>query len=284
MPTPKELDQFEQWLLDRGRSDGTARSYRHHMKLCGESRSLTARLLEKKFAPKSRRAYMAALSSWAAYTKDSELAERIKDIKLPPAVRVTPKTPLDLDAWRRLIKAIRVAKLRPGMRQILMLMAMRGMRCGDVLRITRRDISAALMTRTLSFEAKGARRLEYEIDVIRPMLVELVEIPGWSSVRDLVGKRASADRVIGTRIRRVLSSVGLKVSIVNLYPHRLRRTYATWFLRAIGPDPQALVKLKDHMQWANIATAAEYTDDVSRSELGAVGSKLMRDLLATPDP
>ena len=61
--------------------------------------------------------------------------------------------------------------------------------------------------------------------------------------------------------------------------HQLRRTYATQFLKAHAGDGQALQKLTSHMRWASIATAASYTDEVSRTELDAAGAKMIEDLL-----
>lgn len=258
--------------------------YRQHLKSCGEEKTLTSRLLNKGFAPKSRRAYLAALMAWAKYTKDTGLTDRLGEIKLPPSNRVTPKIPLELDSWRKLIRALGDGQVKtPGMRQILQVIAMRGMRCGDVLRIRRRDITAAITSGTLSFEAKGSKRIEYDLTVIRAPLEQLLEIKGWDSVRDLVGKPSSSDRVINTRVRRELARVGKRVGVPKVYPHQLRRTYATAFLQALHNDPQALVKLQKHMGWSNINTAASYTDAVSAQDLDVMGAKLMRDLLDGDD-
>lgn len=279
MPSSKELDGFERWLIDRGRSDGTASAYRRHVKVCDEERSLTRRLLDKKYAPKTRHAYLAALAAWAKYRKDDELVAQLEDIRLPPAQRVQVKVPIPADKWRALVLALKSTKLAPGISQIILLMAIRGPRIGDVLRIRRKDVQAAMTSGVLTFEAKGAKRMEFQIAAFRPMLEELLEIPGWTTVRDLAGKPTSDDRVINTRIARALRRVGKTVDLPKVYPHQLRRTYATQFLKAHAGDGQALQKLTSHMRWASISTAASYTDEVSRTELDAAGAKMIEDLL-----
>jgi hypothetical protein len=93
-------------------------------------------------------------------------------------VRQSVKIPLEREEWFRVIDAIRdYQDLGDAMRAVLGMMAMRGFRCGDVMRMKRAEISAALETGTLSFEAKGSKRLEFAvIDTFRPHLEALAAI------------------------------------------------------------------------------------------------------------
>jgi integrase len=70
---------------------------------------------------------------------------------------------------------------------------------------------------------------------------------------------------------RLAEAAGIPPS--ELTPHRLRRTYAVHFLDGVGGD---LEKLRQHMGWASIATAAQYVDHSRREELDAVAEQVAR--------
>lgn len=281
--SPANLSKFEEWMVSIGRSEDTAATYRAHLERCDKTPSLTTRVVSRTLSPNTRHLNAAALSAWARFSEDGELAKRLKEIRLPPARRVAPRVELDMAAWQKLVKAIdKTTRLTPAMRAILLIVALRGLRSGDVLRLRRVDLKHAMTTGTLSYEAKGARRLEYDIEAIREQLQTLLEAEppyrttrAWVDVRDLVGPPETKAKHISQRVRRALGSCAKVAKIAEVYPHRLRRTYASHFIRQLHNDPQALVKLTQHMGWSNIATAAQYTDAVNRSELDAIGAKLV---------
>jgi integrase len=66
------------------------------------------------------------------------------------------------------------------------------------------------------------------------------------------------------------------VEIEGVYPHRLRRTYATEYLRSMAGDPEAVVKLMQHMGWSNIATAMEYVNHQRGAELNAPAHRMFQ--------
>lgn len=277
--TKASLTRFENWLRENGRADPTVELYTSCLRSCAAREDgLTARLIDKKLAPKTRRANLAALRSWAQFSDDHALERRLKQIKMPPAVRVNPKQELVKDDWRRLVKELQQAKLPDTMRSVLLIMALRGLRSGDVLRLRRREVQEAVRSGVLAYEAKGGRRLEYDAEPIRPQLEALVAVSGWERVRDLVGGDAGT-RAVSNKVRRALKRATKGLKIDGVHPHRLRRTYATHFLKALDRDPQALIKLTKHMGWANIQTAAGYVDATDKNELNAIGSKLTEDLL-----
>ncbi len=278
-PTPANIEAFRTWILRRGRAQETARAYCSHVaRSSTHAGGMTGRLIDRKLAPKTRHATLAALAAWAKFAKDPDLAEILEEQRLPPAMRVHAKEELKMEAWRSVVRAIDRAKIPEGVRQILLIMALRGLRVGDVLRLQRSEVTSAIATGTLAFEAKGSRRYEYDAASIHDCLVALVKLKDWQVVRQLVGRDDSSDRVINTKVRRALRKCARMVKVADVYPHRLRRTYATHYLKSMGNDPQALIKLTKHMAWTNINTAAGYVDAVNAPELSQRGADLVSDL------
>jgi integrase len=222
---------------------------------------------------------MAALSAWATFTKDGELAADLKEIRLPPARRVTPKVPLPSDDWRRVVKHVDTVQwLDEPTRQLSLIICRRGLRVGDALRIRRTDVTRALSSGVLSFEGKGRKRYEFPIGSFKAQLEALVKIKDWEVARELVTKSqrlGAAERRMG----RVFDRLAADLEIDEMYPHKLRRTYATRYLEALKGDPRALLKLQKHMSWASMNTAAMYADAVDQDELAGVGDKMVADLV-----
>ncbi len=285
----KNLTGFETWMISIGRSEDTAATYRAHLERCADTPVLTTRVVTRTLSPNTRHLNRAALAAWARYSEDGALAKLLKEIRLPPARRVAPRVELDMAAWEKLVTAIANSKrLTPAMRAILLVIALRGIRSGDVLRLRRRDLQQALHTGTLSYEAKGSKRLEYAVTPrLRDQFQTLLDAEPpyrdgpreWKDVRDLVGPPDMRQKDVSQTVRRALSGCAKAARIDQVYPHRLRRTYASHFIRRLQNDPQALVKLTSHMGWANITTAAQYTDAVNREELDQIGADMVGDLL-----
>jgi len=287
--TSKTLAQFRESLADRGLSEGTQRLYTVLVHACAEHpKGMTARLVDNKLAAKSRRSNRAALLAWCAFADDDKLAKRVRGIKLPPAVRQKPKIPFEIEQWRRLVQEIRTDKALdrdPAMRAALLLVALRGLRMADALRVRRADVLHALRTGRFAFYAKGNRRLEYDAAPIKECLVWLKHINrDWETVEDLLAEMSEVDGVARRhmaymRMHRALSRIAKKVRIRDVHGHRFRRTYAVNFLKMLGPDPMAMQKLVTHVGWASIATASGYVDAVNREELDQVGSKMTKEIL-----
>jgi hypothetical protein len=188
----KNLQKFRTWLQERGRSDGTADLYCHNLRSCqADRKGLTHRLVAGELSPNSLRTNLAALRAWARFSKDVDLRERLSDIRLPPCRRIKTKLPLHIDDWRKVIRHLQTStRLRCSepMRQVLLIMAIRGIRSGDVLRLKRTEVVRALATGKLLYEGKGRKRLEFSAEPIRPQLEALAKIQNWDRVRDLISK------------------------------------------------------------------------------------------------
>lgn len=282
--TEKSLRTFSQWLLDRGRSDGTSRVYVSSLRQCADAPSLTSRLIDKDLAPKTRRTSLAALAAWAHFTDDMRLTKLLKEIRLPPSVRVRPKIPMTTPQWKKFVEVTKGAKfIDAPMKVVILIMALRGLRIGDALRIRRREVGDAIRTGKLSFEGKGRKRHEIAARPIKAELAEVYAIGNWDRMRELFGSRwrkITNERSVDNKISRAVKKIAKKAGVDGMHPHRLRRTHATMFLERIGNDPQALIKLQNYMGWSNLATAASYVDAVSKSELDQIGADLVEDLLS----
>lgn len=280
------LEKFGQWLVDMGRSPGTVRLYPLLVGACARHEDgITGRLVAGELEPKSLHVNRAALRAWAEFAEDPDLEKRLKRIKLPPARRAKPKRELERERWKELAAAIKTTKLRDPMRATLLIMARRGFRSGDVLRLRKTEISHAIKSGTLSFAAKGNRRIEYKATPIMEALETLHAQRGdWNRVEDLlVSPRCLSTgfdrrRAAAAAVSRALVKVAEAISESGVHPHRLRRTYAVYFLHELRGDPQAMVKLQHHMGWDSLTTAAGYVDAVNRDELDEIGDRLTKGL------
>lgn len=271
--TPQKLEAFRAWLLARGRSEGTADLYVKNLRRCAAEDVLTSRLVGGDLAPLTRRTNKAAIAAWAKYTKDADLAEAISEIKLPPARRVAIKVPLAVADWQRVVKHLATCELDDRVRAVCLVIAKRGLRVSDALRIRRTEVAAALKSGVLSYVGKGAKRHEVSAQPIRAQLEALAGFKGWERIGDLVstGKHR---HTAAKRIRRAFACVARQLELEGVHPHRFRRTYATTYLEEHKGDPRAIIKLQHHMGWASMQTAALYADAVDRDELAAAGDKM----------
>jgi len=278
--TDRNLDKFKQWLLERGRSEGTADAYATSLHSCAADTSgLTHRLVAGKLAPNSLRANLAALRSWAVFTEDAKMSKRLSDIRLPPARRIHTKQPLSTGVLRALIRHLKSCKLNDeAMRQVLLIMAIRGFRSGDVLRLKRTEVVRAISTGKLVYEGKGRKRIEFSAEPFLPQLKALAKMEDWDRVRDLISD-SDDPKVASVRVWRTARRLGSQLGIADMNPHRFRHTFATRYLEQLRGDPNAIIKLQKFMGWESMATASRYVDAVSQDELDAIGVGLVSGLL-----
>lgn len=247
-----------------------------------DQRGLTARLIRDGLAPKSKRVNLAALRAWARFTKDADLAELLADLKLPPPHRVHEKRPLELEDWDRLIDAIdqldAQVRLPMAERAAIEMICLRGFRVGDVCRLTRVAVRNGLHTGLLNYRGKGNRQITWTAKPFESQLEELLTERGWTTVADLIAPDANretrvraARQRLARRFRRLARLADIPVD--EMTPHRLRRTYAVHFLDQVGGD---IEKLRQHMGWANINTAAQYVDHSRREELDRFAEEMAR--------
>jgi integrase len=274
----RDLDGYRAYLNEFGLSEGTIDIYVHQMRRAIQQGGAVARL-KSELAPKTKRLVRAAARHWADWQEDKKLRRELDRIRLPAARRQKAKVPLPREVMLNFMREVeRDPRLSPALRAVIGLMAFRGFRDGDVLRMQRHEIAAALKHGTLAYEAKGKRRLEFQvIRTYRRWLELLHSLPKWHVVDELIatsptpkGRRKQAAR----NVQRAMRRIGKRLGIEGLHPHQLRRTYCVEYLRALKGDPEALMKLKEHMQWANVATAMEYVDHLRGKALDAVAETL----------
>ena len=65
------------------------------------------------------------------------------------------KLPLELEDWRRVVRHLQSCKMKnEAMRHVLLIMALRGFRSGDVLRMRRTELARSLDTGKLVYEGE----------------------------------------------------------------------------------------------------------------------------------
>lgn len=272
------IDNFKKWLVARGRTEETAQGYASDV-LAAQThpQGPLGRLRMRTLAPKTLRRTMASLRAWCKFTKDATLLEQISDIRLPPPARKIIKEPLNREQWLAVVKEINQAEyLSHPERAALGIMATRGLRVGDVLRLERAKVQEAVRTGELAYKGKGSKWIQVGVQSFKAYLELLAREEDWEYVRDLISisKKGSRQKSAGQQLSRALKQVGERVGIsaADMYPHKLRRTFATAFLEAVGGD---LEKLRQMMSWNDISTAAGYADHGRKNELEAIGDNLL---------
>jgi integrase len=281
---------FRDWLGEFGLSKGTIDIYCRDVDLARTPAALLGRLRDDTLAPKTRRRILASARRWAEYTNNERFRDQLKRLRLPPPRRKAVKVPIAKEQLFALIDEIAKAAdrsprspdhLNTPMRAVIGMMACRGFRCGDVLRLRRTELEDAKTTSILSYEAKGNRRLEFKLlKTYRKYLWQLADAGGdWDRVCDLIAPGGAMTlekrmRAAAKAVERALSRLGVRAGITKLHPHRLRRTYAVEYLRSMSGDPEAMIKLTQHMQWASMATAMEYVDHARGAELDDVAERI----------
>lgn len=278
---PSGIESFRDYLGEFGLSPGTIDVYVTDLKIAFDAGGFIDRLRDDALAPKTRRHILAAARHWAAFDDDEQLAKQLKKLRLPPPRRKRPKVPVERAGLFDVIDEIEKASyLDPPMRSVLLLMAKRGLRCGDALRMKKTQIEDAMSTGTLSFKAKGERYLEYKVlKTFKPALAVLAKQDGkWLQVDQLIIPHSKDPKVrrktAAKAVQRALVKVGVHAGVLGLHPHRLRRTYAVQYLQQMKGDPEALMKLTQHMQWASMQTAMEYVDHARGGELDVHAEKI----------
>lgn len=271
------VEGFGEYLAKLSLGQDTIAKYQQHARAALQ-RGFAARLRNHKLAPKTKRLARAVGRHWAAYARDPQLREELSLARLPAPRRVAAKQPLAASDLERVMEELdRATWLDDGLRAVIGLMTYRGLRCGDVLRMRREEVTQALSKSAMAFEGKGGRRLEFKVlRTYRRWLEVLTDQPGWSRIEDLIsqGQPGSRRASAGRRVQRAMRKIGRALGIDGLHPHQMRRTYAVTFLRAHKGDPEALMKLTEHMQWANMTTAMQYVDHVRGDEIDRVAETM----------
>lgn len=267
MISDAELAGFQKYSRRYGVSSDTAFKYAKEVRLCSLEEDLLDRLADDELSPKYLRLIRSSLKKWAQFSKDTELEDELKRIKLPPPHRQKEKTAIPRKKWQKLRQVVDSADfLGDFMRADLGILVNRGLRSADVLRIERSQVKHALRSGILSFKAKGRRQLEFPVgERWRPYLEIFAREKSWERVSDLISpgaKPASAAKAVS----RSLELCRLEAKLPELHPHLLRHTYATYYYQECR-DPN---KLRQHMGWAKIETAMAYVTADDARELDAI--------------
>jgi integrase len=271
-----KIPAFKSWLIERGLTEGTIDVYVGDVRLAAAAGGFLPRVTSNDLAPKTRHRALSAARQWANFSEDHTLLKKLGAVRLPPAYRQKAKVPLEKAQLFEIIDEIdRATYLSPSVRAVLGLMACRGLRVGDALRIERAELQAARDSGTLSYKGKGRKQVELKlIKTFRRWVMQLTKLADddgdWTRVSELVAPHAApknVQRAAAKKIERGLFLIARKLQIWGLHPHRLRRTYAVEYLRQLKGDPEAIIKLRDHMRWASINTALEYVDHARGDEL-----------------
>lgn len=241
-------------------------------------------MTSREMSPNYRRHLIACVRVWAQYSGDGDLLVKMGDIKRPPAIPKEAREPLELDEWFTIREAIEEDKsISDAKRNVCSLIAVRGIRCGDVLRLTKKNLFRALETGTLAFESKSERWLKFNTQPLEPYLRGLLACH-WHKedkwVRNLVcpgSLPSKCQESAGREIRKIFDLIAenLEMNPEDLYAHRFRHTYATLFLQQMEGDPEAIFKLQQQMGWARLDTASNYLRRGRRKELDEIESRLL---------
>lgn len=278
------MNEFFQWLANKGLAQSTIDVYTSDVQYAQDwPGGVRKCLLDRELAPLTKHRVRAALRAWATFQGDDALLEQLtqQNLKLPAPMRVTVKKPFTDEEWKALREEIdKATYLEPAVRAVLGLLAVRGFRVGDILRLSEKRVRAGLKTSTLLLVAKGGRNLEFGLrDRMRTYLEIFIAETGWDTVANLVCPH-SPERTVRRSARhkcwRNLRTIAVACDIDpdEVYTHRFRRTYANAYILAIKNDPRALTKLKRHMGWSSLLTAEKYVDFLDLDELEDIGDTL----------
>ena len=265
--------------MEQGLASTTAERYRYDARSAAEC-GFVARLRDEALAPKVRHRLLAAGRQWAKFREDAALITALSSFRLPPARRANARVPVEREQLFKIVDELTKADyLEPPMRSVIGMMACRGFRVSDVLRIKRTELLQAIETGMLVYLAKGQRRLEFGlIKTWAHHARALAETPGeWIRVEDLICPNSDSDTRRKSAVRavqRALNKLTARCDIAKVYPHRLRRTYAVEYLKQQKGDPEALLKLTQHMQWADESTALQYVNHVRGRELDEAAERI----------
>jgi integrase len=258
-------------MEERGVDPSTAEVYRRMVRLAYDAPDPpTGRVRDRSAAPKTRRLTAVSLAAWAEFKNDAKLAKAVNRLRknLPRAVPLEALEPLSKAEWRKLERALEDDEgIPPDVRAVIAIMAIRGLRVGDVLRMERRALARGVKDGVMRIQLKKELRLDVVVTKpLKPWFELLLAQPGWETVADLVAPASSKHRttVARNRVERWLKTAGDRLGIEGLYPHRLRRTVATAFYAAAKGD---IVALMQYMGWTSMQTAYGYINHDQREKV-----------------
>lgn len=276
-PTVSTLAEFRSWLAHRGRSEGTQDQYPGAVRFCYRHEDPLTPIRDRRNSSCYRHSLKTALRAWARFSDDSALRKELEDLKLPSLQRKSVRQPLSEEEWFEIQELFsKDEHIAPVMKAAIEIMMIRGLRCGDVLRLKKSEIARAIQTKRLRFIAKGERTLEYSAKPFMAQLKVLSKIDGDNEVqvwRALTGgKWSTATRLVRKTIHDFCKRLGREKG--EVYAHRFRHTFVNNFLKQMKGDPRAVFFLQDAMGWASPNTARNYVARAGAEELEEIEAKV----------
>ena len=175
---------------------------------------------------------------------ERNIMESVAVIKVPKEVR-EPFSDIEIDMLRGACKNLKE-------RALVETLLATGVRVDELSKMNIDDIDFSTMTVHV-LHGKGAKeRITYINNIGRKHLMAYLESRKDNCLPLFVNYRK--DRLNNGGIRNILNTIGTRVGVENVYPHRFRRTFATG-LAARGMDIQEIQKLLGH---SNVNTTMKY--------------------------
>lgn len=258
-----DLDGFKEWLYKRGLADSSSKTYISHVRKA-LAEGLEDRLADKSLAPFTRNSIAVALLAWADYNGNEKLRKYIEeDITLPYPIRREDEEPLAPEELDQFLNTLEDSTLPTPIIAVLNIIAIRGFRVGDILRLTKNQLRRALQTGKCTFTLKGGVKQTWKIERFHEWFESLntygEKFGPWETVADLIVRTkrddyASARAACARGVKRVFKDADLDMERAHL--HLLRATHALHYYTYVCD--RDITKLKEYMGWMSIATAALY--------------------------
>lgn len=217
-------------------------------------------------SPKSVRVKTQSLFAFTRWLYEEELTEsdvrgRLKLPKLPKVV----KSAFSDDELRRMIEACKTKRDRA----ILVLMIDCGCRASEVCDMLRANVNTS--QQLIIVEGKGSKQrvIPYSIHSAKILNRYLVELEKSGNTSPYLFPSRRAEKLSPGSLGAVLERIAKRANVEGACLHRIRRTFATSFVRN-GGDVFALQKLMGHEELRTTKVYVDLvTEDLQRAHLQA---------------
>ena len=272
---------FEQWLHQAGYRESTLRATLRQIETMRDALR-GGHPPEPYLAPAIRR-YLAWARSEGVHDEDIEVLEQLGYEPVAPVLgaresRKLPRRSFTDDDWYALLQALGADDCREA--AVLRVMAVTGLRVGDVLAIPWTHIDEGLRSGLVTLERKGGRYIDVPTSGSEPEWASLhadMETAGYqrdivaSYVRDESRASPLAGEAAYQRVNRHLKAHGAELGLpAPVHLHRMRRTIAVQALRTTH-DMTQVQQLLGHR---SLSSTERYVDEVRTDAVGRLQKKL----------
>jgi site-specific recombinase XerD len=247
-----ELGEFEKYLRGRQLRPSTVAAYLQAIEAALRSGD-PVRAVEMCSSPGHRQQVYAAVMHWARFRNDQDLIHALTTMTRPRAHRTPPKIPLTPRELDVLLKD-GIEEQEEPVRQVLVLLALTGLRISDILGIEHRKASQGLEDGTLYLEQKGGDYRAFPVEgTVRRALRELVEEWRWKVLYQVLTdkSRDAAYMVLYRALKESAADAGLDPH--RVHPHLMRATAAVHLYQATK-DIYAVMLFLGHRSVAHTQT------------------------------